>query len=543
VLPLSGVEARHAVLEVGESRVTARRLGPVGQLLVNGVPVQTAELAPGDELIVGEARLRVERRAARARPLERESASAEAPNEPAPAAGVDSRWLDVLDDLHAWSRGGALDKRGAMLGLLVEAFRLRGAALVQHRSPAGVATLNAWGQVADALRDKRIEALLRRVAAGEDAATLSADELACVGLGRGSASIALVVVGGEPCGRALQPLRLALRFLAHECYRDAFREHEWLRPERPAVLTFSPGIVVGRSAAILRTYAELRQAAASRQPALLIGEPASGKTTLARLLHDSSAVATQPLLHFDGSTADSNALQRRLAALVAPMHRRQHAGTVLLTRLEALSDSCQLGLLGILDRLLERLDHGLPGPRLVATVNHQGDGARPPVLRRELYYRLAAFEIHVPGLRHRRDDIPLFFDHFLAAEKGPRRPAVAADALAALLASDWEGNLRELRHEAMRVAGRVAGEVIELADLSAAVRSSRWLPAGGKPDLVLAHSVRRVEQDLIAQALGRTGGRLSPAAELLGISRARLRRRIRELGIANPALSREQDTA
>jgi DNA-binding NtrC family response regulator len=364
-------------------------------------------------------------------------------------------------------------------------------------------------------------------------AALADGELVVAALGRGSDVVALAALGSPPLERLVAPLRLALRFLAHELFRDAFREAGPLTTE-PLPLGFPGDLVVGRAPAMQRTYAELRRIAGHRLPVLLLGEPGSGKLELARLLHASSAAAGAPFLVVDCGERDET-IERRLRELTGAGGRGR-AGTVVLRHVDALPPPVQPRLVAALDALREsdRVAGSHP-PRVVATLARGGDTARDGnALPQDLYYRLAGFELRVPPLRQRREDVPLLFDHFLCREMGPRRPGLSAEALAALLAHRWEGNLRELQHEAVRVAARVDGPVIQLAQLSPAVRDGEAtaVEAPGPTSLELAERFRAVERQSIGQALAETNGHLTSTAELLGISRSRLRRRMRELGIA-----------
>ena len=526
VLRLGDVMLRHAALVVNERGVVIERLVPAAELQVNGVPVQRAALAPTDEVVLADVRLRLERAA--------QPAAAEAPvRQAAPASPLPDDWVEVLERLHDWSRGGALDKRGAMLGLLVDAFALRGAALVQQRGRIGLAAINAWGQVTDLLRDPRVEDALKR-ALREDVTVAVADQhLGVVASGRDGSALALAVLGSTPVEPLLSPLRLSFRFLAHEYFRDQFRGEPAPSAQVADALAFPPTMVIGRSPAIVRVYEELRRVAGQRLPLVLIGETGTGKSELAHLLHLSGPQSKAPLLTL-ACAAPPDSLDRQLGKLLDGAERARQAGGTLLLDDPSLLDAARQGrLIALLDALAAR-----PGedrtlaPRPVAILAEDpGAAMARGALRRDLYHRLAAFEIRVPPLRQRTEDLPQLFDEFLAADLGPRRPALSAEALAALTAYGWPGNLRELRFEAARVASRGVGPVIGLADLSTSVRSGR---AEGEPrtgSLNLGENLRRVEEQVVQSALTASGHRLSRAAALLGISRGRLRRRMRELGL------------
>ena len=531
VLRFGDVQLRHACLVVNEKGVIIERLVPSAELRVNGVPVQRAALAPTDEVVLAAVRMRLEQD-----PQASAVASPAAPAPPHPPAQLPGDWVEVLERLHDGSRSGVLDKRGAMLGQLVEAFALRGAALVQLRGRVGLAAVNAWGQVTELLRDERVEGALRQ-ALREGRTVAAADQqLGVVASGRDGAALALAVVCSETAEPLLWPLRLAFRFLAHEYFRDQFRGDPAAGTPATEALAFPPSMVICRSPAIVRVYEQLRRIAGQRLPVLFVGETGTGKSELARLLHSSGPDAKTPLVTLQ-CAAPAQSLDRQLGKLLESAERaKQAGGRLLVDDPSVLGEAQQARLVTLLDALAARQgeDRTL-AHRVVAILSEEPETAiARGALRRDLYHRLAAYEVRVPPLRQMADDVPPLFDRFLAAELGPRRPALSPEALAALTAYDWPGNLRELRFEAARVASSVAGPVIHLHELSTSLRSGR--AERGQPatdvSLDLGENLRRVERQVVQDALGASGYRLSRAAELMGISRGRLRRRMRELGIA-----------
>ena len=166
--------------------------------------------------------------------------------------------------------------------------------------------------------------------------------------------------------------------------------------------------------------------------------------------------------------------------------------------------------------------------------------------REDLYYRLAVFPIQVPALRDRREDIPLLASRFLAASSqssGKHIGGFDADAIDALMRFDWPGNGRQLQNEIARAVALAAdGQAISRAHLWAAVDGSRQtiaVPASPvalspvRDDFLeafqpLAKARSDFEERHIAAALARTGGKMTEAARLLGISRVALHKRIKQ---------------
>jgi transcriptional regulator with AAA-type ATPase domain len=528
-----GVHYRHATLRVEPRTAVVERSAPTADLRVNEVPVARAAVIPGDVLSLGTVNLRLEsRRPAEVAPPA--GGSPPAPTEPAPDSPDD---VILLERLFEWSRERPLERRGAMLGLLVDHLRARGAALVLGGGELQLSLVNSWGEVAETLREGWVLESLQSAAQHDaaDFATRGGWELATLAL-PGARSLGLVV-GGRAQSWNPQLLRLCVRFFAHEFLRAELTD----RPPRASglPLAFPPTAVVGRASAMRRLYEEVGLLAEHQAPVLVQGETGTGKEAIARLIHDSSLRRALPFVVLDGSIGEeafAAELERQLVAAHEPRKGERLAGTVLIDEVDRLSVAQQVRLMSDLDRL-QRSATGVAyasGPRLVVSTQRQlepapaaGGGIRP-----DLYFRLAAFVLTVPPLRDRREDVPLLFDHYLLAELGAKRPALGPEALAALVRYHWPGNLRELRQEATRVAAR-AGSVVRLADLSPAVAGGDREAGASREelDLELHRHVTRLERELIRVAMEKSHGNLSRAAELLRVGRPWLRRRLRAFSL------------
>jgi DNA-binding NtrC family response regulator len=159
--------------------------------------------------------------------------------------------------------------------------------------------------------------------------------------------------------------------------------------------------------------------------------------------------------------------------------------------------------------------------------------------RQDLYFRLNVARILLPPLRDRREDIPLIVEHLLgkraaadggkAAAPKPLEPA----ALARLVAHRWPGNVRELENEITR-AHALSGERITVSDLSPAIATPGDAAAVSSDldDLALKPRVERLERSLLREALGRCGNNQTKAAELLGLSRFGLQKKLKRYRFA-----------
>jgi two-component system nitrogen regulation response regulator NtrX len=156
--------------------------------------------------------------------------------------------------------------------------------------------------------------------------------------------------------------------------------------------------------------------------------------------------------------------------------------------------------------------------------------------REDLYFRLNVVPIFVPPLRNRQDDIPQLADHFmalLAAEYGRRPKRLAPEAAARLRQYAWPGNVRELRNVIERLMIMVAGDTITAQDLAFLGRDGvPEPPADEGPAVPLAEARERFERDYILQTLAAQQGNMSRTADVLGVERSNLYKKLRAFGIA-----------
>jgi DNA-binding NtrC family response regulator len=160
--------------------------------------------------------------------------------------------------------------------------------------------------------------------------------------------------------------------------------------------------------------------------------------------------------------------------------------------------------------------------------------------REDLYYRLAVFDITLPPLRERREDIPLLIDAFLeSSARSVGRPAagICEDARARLVEYRWPGNVRELRNVVERAVILCEGGLITKEHLPVSMTSPSEPPAPSVAPSISASvnmTVEAAERELIVNALARSGNNKSKAARLLGLTRGQLRSRIEKHGLGSP---------
>ncbi|MBM4381914.1 MAG: sigma-54-dependent Fis family transcriptional regulator [Deltaproteobacteria bacterium] len=328
--------------------------------------------------------------------------------------------------------------------------------------------------------------------------------------------------------------------------------------------------LVGKSSALLDVFKTIGRVARSDVPVLVTGESGTGKELIARAIHAASSRAAAPFVAVNAAAIPRDLLESELfghergaftGAVEARAGRFREAsgGTLFLDEIGDMPVDLQAKLLRVLQtgevtsvggRRAEAVN-----VRILAATHRDLDAAvASGAFREDLLYRLRVVPIAVPPLRERREDIPPLIDHFLArydAELTGGMHVISPDAIEKLVRHAWPGNVRELENAIKRALVLVAAEVIGAEDFAfldgggAGERTALSLEAlvraeteaaldSGAPADVHAALLSRVEKPLIEAALARTGGNQLRAAELLGINRNTLRKRIVELGIDVP---------
>jgi len=313
--------------------------------------------------------------------------------------------------------------------------------------------------------------------------------------------------------------------------------------------------LIGRGPAHRRLLEQAGMAAASRAPVLIVGEPGTGRRHLARVVHRLADGSESMFSVLDCRALPAEALDRALFGSTDQWDDLDERPPVDRPRLAA-PEGSTLALAEILDlprdlqaRLAAALeDEGREGrrTRVVAVTSGDPEAAlRSERLRADLFHALSALVIRLPPLRSRREEIPLLAQHFLerANERGGRRrPGFTADAERALSGYDWPGNLSELARVVERAIAwdakpddrEAVGGPIDVGDLPPEIlgeRGAAYLPPREAPPRSLDELLADVERRLIENAMARARRNKSRAAEILGVSRPRLYRRIKELNL------------
>ena len=328
--------------------------------------------------------------------------------------------------------------------------------------------------------------------------------------------------------------------------------------------------MVGESYAMAKLREQVAMAAPTNGRVLIFGENGTGKELVARNIHQLSRRRTGPFVEVNCAAIPEELIESELFGHVrgaftgAVADRRgkfeaAHGGTIFLDEIGDMSLKTQAKVLRVLQEQVMEAVGGSSRIRvdarvLAATNKDLPAEIRAGRFREDLYFRLNVVPIFVPSLRDRQDDIPLLADHFmamLAREYGRRPKTFEADAVIALRQYAWPGNVRELRNVVERLMIMVPGERISSRDLSfldqgrsPGSESPQPLAAARPAVAAPLHEARdRFERDYILRAMAAQHGNISRTAEMLGIERSNLYRKMRGFGIAPSRRPEDEESA
>ncbi len=304
--------------------------------------------------------------------------------------------------------------------------------------------------------------------------------------------------------------------------------------------------VIGDASVLVDVYRVIDRIASTQCTVLVTGESGTGKELVARAVHDASGRASKPFVAVNCGAIPEALLESELFGHVRGAFTGAHAtkpgrfalaqgGTLFLDEVGELPLALQVKLL----RVLQAHEYSPVGDsrtykadvRIVAATNVDLErAAAEGTFREDLLYRLNVMQLQVPPLRNRRTDLPALVDHFvgLCCQRIGRERLPMSDAAMDLLSVyDWPGNVRELENSIERAVLLCAGEEITPRDLPARLANlgterrpaASELPNAG---VDLRAAVEAYENDLIRQALTRTGWNKNQAARLLGLNRTTL---------------------
>jgi two-component system nitrogen regulation response regulator GlnG len=333
----------------------------------------------------------------------------------------------------------------------------------------------------------------------------------------------------------------------------------------PEIIGLTPEIL-GQAPAMQEVFRAIGRLSQSHATVMITGESGSGKELVARAVHRHSPRSERPFIAINTAAIPKDLLESELfghergAFTGAAAQRRgrfeqAEGGTLFLDEIGDMPQELQTRLLRVLsDGHYYRVGGHSPlkaNVRIIAAT-HQNLETRVKegLFREDLYHRLNVIRVRLPSLRERREDIPLLARHFLqksAQELGVEAKRFSEGALKYLATLDLQGNVRQLENICHWLTVMAPGQLVEVADLPPELRETLPLTVSADWESALAEEVDRLlareigtvhekltqafERVLIKRALAHTGGRRIEAAQILGIGRNTITRKIQELNI------------
>ena len=335
----------------------------------------------------------------------------------------------------------------------------------------------------------------------------------------------------------LQTARNALR------QRDLFHENRYLRRELKQKYQFEN--IIGRSDALTGIFKLIEKIANTTSSVLIQGESGVGKELIARAIHYGSSRADQPFIAINCAALPESLLESELFGYVKGAFTGAHSsktglfkaadgGSLFLDEISEMPQSLQVKLLRALQER-EFIPLGTTRPitfdaRLIAATNRNlEEEIAAHRFREDLYYRLNVFNLTIPPLRERREDIPLLVRYFV--EKYCRSlnhlpKTVSDEAMQAMINYEWRGNVRELQNAIERSVA-ISDDRIELIHLPQKIREAKQVTNDLTGQTL---TLDELERRYILETLDRVGDDKTQAAELLGIDLSTLYRKLKRYG-------------
>jgi len=339
-------------------------------------------------------------------------------------------------------------------------------------------------------------------------------------------------------------IRLTIRRLLQS--RELQMENQILRQELSQRQTAFTNII-GSSESMQKVFSVMEKVIPNKSNILITGESGTGKGLVAQAIHEAGPRKDKPFIAINCGAIPENLLESELfghkkGAFTSANEDKKglitmaHTGTLFLDEIGELPQALQVKLLHVIqtreltpvgDTRVITVD-----VRIIAATNADlMQRVKEGRFREDLYYRLNVIEIHMPSLRERRDDIPVLIKHFMevfAKEAGKTIKDIDYEAMQALLAYDWPGNIRELRNTIERATVLADGEVITMHDLTDKFRT---LDIEGVSTSSLRQALDTFERDYIRRSLTESKGNKEAAAGKLGVDLATLYRKLKKLRI------------
>jgi two-component system response regulator AtoC len=311
--------------------------------------------------------------------------------------------------------------------------------------------------------------------------------------------------------------------------------------------------IIAKSPAMTRALEVAAKVARHRSPVMITGESGTGKELVARMIHEESDRAKGAFVPVNCGAIPENLLESELFGYMRGaftgaerekpgLFEIASGGTLLLDEIGEMPTTLQVKLLRVLQegevRRLGDTRAREVDVRLISATNRDlEEETRAGTFRRDLYYRIAVVPIHLIPLRQRRDEVPLLVQHFIDGYNRKLKldiKGIDPDAMRLLLEYHWHGNVRELENTIERAMVLADGPRITVADLPPHITTPVLAldgPELSDDELSVKKHGALLEKRLIKQALSRTGGNRTRAADLLELSSRALLYKIREYGL------------
>lgn len=327
--------------------------------------------------------------------------------------------------------------------------------------------------------------------------------------------------------------------------RELSLQHKLLKEEIESSACLEQ--MIGRSAEMQKVFSMIKKVAPAKASVLITGESGVGKELVANAIHNLSgrkdkafikvhcAALSESLLeselfgHEKGAYTGADSMQKGRFELA-------HGGTIFLDEIGEINQNVQIKILRVLqEKTFERVGGEKSisvDVRIVAATNKNlEEEVKAGRFREDLYYRLNVVHLKVPSLKERKDDLPLLIDSFIkkfAAENGKEIIGIDSKAKAALLKYDWPGNIRQLQNCIESSVVMTNGKQIKLEDLPLSVSEYTGQEAISIP---MGIPLEDAEKIIIMQNLSANKGNKSKTADVLGIGRKTLHRKLNEYGL------------
>jgi two-component system nitrogen regulation response regulator NtrX len=309
----------------------------------------------------------------------------------------------------------------------------------------------------------------------------------------------------------------------------------------------------GTSVAINTVRATLKRVAPTGSRVMITGPAGVGKEIAARMIHNWSPRATAPFIVLSAAMMSPERIEEELfgseqGGVSRPgLLEQAHGGTLFLDEIADMPQTTQGKILRVLtDQSYTRVGGQRPVKVdvrvLSATSRNLADEISAGRFREDLYYRLNVVPVRIPPLRERREDIPELVAHFLArfaAEKRIQTPELSKEAMAALQAHDWPGNVRQLRNIIERTLILTPGDRVGCIEVDLLpqeiIDSQSSAGLGGASMAIMGSPLREAresfEREYLKIQIRRFSGNISRTASFIGMERSALHRKLKALGL------------